>query len=66
MDHCWGRACCTVFRVTSDQDLLNTSSPVSAEVAFEHAGIIFHSDLGVANIVSVFKKRRKKPRGGEN
>lgn len=31
----------SVFRVTSDQDLLNISSPVSAEVVFEHAGIIF-------------------------
>lgn len=29
------------FRVTSDQDLLDISIPVSAKVDFEHAGTIF-------------------------
>lgn len=51
-----------VFRVTSDQDLLDTSSPVSAEVDFEHADTIFQ----IWGLLLLFLSLRKKVRGGEN
>lgn len=50
------------FRVTSDQDLLDISSPVSAKVDFEHAGTIFQTWV----LLLLFLCLKKKSRGGEN
>lgn len=47
-----------VFRVTSDQELLDTSNPVSAEVDFEHTGTVFQMLLLL--FLSLKKKVREE------